>query len=131
MSQRHTLLLLVAIAGCKTDDSPDARRLPPVTSFPDAAIDARPADAGMGGGTADARPADAAPGGAADARVVDASLPMLDAAPPPPAAELLINEVNSNLGTRGLVELLVTQGGTTAGWQLERDYRTSPTVIAE
>jgi hypothetical protein len=38
--------------------------------------------------------------------------------------------VSANLGSRALIELLVTEGGTTRGWKLERDYRTGATIVA-
>jgi hypothetical protein len=132
------LLLALAPAGCfEGESSPDARR--PVTLPDGRTADARPSDARP----ADARPEDAgaqpidapppidAPVEMADAApAIDAPLPEPDAEPPPPPAGLLINEVNGNLGSRALIELLVTQGGTTAGWKLERDYRTGATVVA-
>src|SRR5215218_8332824 len=82
MFAKRTSLLMVLVGltavGCKSDDQPDARVLPPSTGTADAApavdaptasgADARPGDASMGS-MADARPAPDASSGAVDAPI--------------------------------------------------------------
>lgn len=129
---RKLIIIFLAAAGCSSDSHPDARMLPPQGNSVDAAlpavVDARVFDASMASG-GDARAVDAAAGGADAAPATPDAAPAIDAAPPV-QAELIINEVNANLGSRALIELFVTKGGTTAGWKLERDYRTGPTIVA-
>jgi hypothetical protein len=127
-------LLGLAVAACKEDDRPDARlALPPPIDAGLTAADARTFDGGGGG--VDAPPA-------IDARVADAAIQLDAAAPPPDAAppdaplptgpaSVILNELSPDF-TDGhdLVELLVTESGTTDGIKLERDHPGTTTVLA-
>jgi hypothetical protein len=142
MFAKRTSLLMILVGltavGCKTDDSPDARQLPP-PSFdartgdapPSSSADARVTDAAMGG-MADARPAVDASSGAVDAPLAmpDAMQATPDAMEPTGAATLIINEIAPSGDTMDLVELVAVTGGTVNNITLYQDITNDVELLA-
>ncbi len=126
--------LAVGLAGCQSDDLPDARI--PQANLPDASVstvdapasspDATPANPDAAPGNPDAAPSnpDAAPG------TPDAA-PGPDAMPVENPATVILNEVAPNgADDQDYVELLVVTAGNTSGIRLIQNYTASVRVLA-